>query len=181
MASSTRRALVLALALGASGCVTGHLLDAARRWERPTDVDAASLDGDRLALRYRARITDDDGAPLGERLRSIAVDVAALRSGRTTPLVTDLPDDGPLPGRPLPLSDGSAPPALAITRFDDDRPARLELHDGRDPSASLYTNALVRSSTAPWAYPLLPIAGAIDVVGVPVLLFFAPAMLVIGD
>lgn len=184
MASSTSRLLALVVALATSGCVTGHLLDAARRWEAPADFEAASLDGDRLVLRYRAAVTDDEGAPIGERRRCVAMPVASLRNARATPAVDDLPADGPLPGERLPLldaSDATNGRAIAITHPTDGGPARLELRDGRTPSASLYANALTRSSTATWAYPLLPLAGAVDVVGVPVLVFFAPALLVMGD
>jgi hypothetical protein len=184
MASSTKVGLLVAVLAGASGCVTGHLLDAARRWETPADVEAASLDGDRLALRYRATVTDDDGEPIGERRRSIAVPVAVLRTDGTTPTVEELPDDAALPGRPIPVArttDAASVPALAVTPLGQGRPMRLDLRDGRTPGASLHTNALARSSTAGWVYPLLPLAAAVDVVGVPVLLFFAPAMLVTGE
>jgi hypothetical protein len=184
MGSSTRSALLVAVLAGASGCVTGHLLDAARRWETSADVEAASLDGDRLALRYRATVTDDNGEPIGERRRSIVLRIASLQRDGATLAVEDLPSDGALPGRSIPVvraSDGTAAPALAVTSLGEGRPARLDLRDGRVPGASLYTNALARSSTATWAYPLLPFTAVVDVVSGPVLLFFMPAVLVIGD
>ncbi|MGH7894641.1 MAG: hypothetical protein ACREQL_08225 [Candidatus Binatia bacterium] len=175
------------MALASSGCVTGHLLDAGRRWEQPATFEAASLDGDRLVLRYRALVTDDDGEAIGAVQRRAAVSVDALREGMATvgaPRIELLPDQGPLDGRPLPLvaaDDGVARPRIEISHPPGGGPARLALYDERGPGAPLYSNAFARSSTAGWVYPLLPVAVAVDVVGVPVLLLFAPAMLTIGD
>lgn len=183
MASSSSAALLVATLAATSGCVTGHLLDAARRWETPADVEAASLDGDRLALRYRVTVNDDLGDAIGERRRSIAVSIASLRSD-VTPAIEELPDDGSLPGRPIPVArgiDATDTPALAVTPSGEGRPMRLDLRDDRTAGATLYTNALERSSTAAWAYPLLPFAAAVDAVGVPVLIFFLPAVMVMGD
>jgi hypothetical protein len=180
MGSSTRRALLVAVLAGASGCVTGHLLDAARRWETSADVEAASLDGDRLALRYRATVTDDNGEPIGERRRSIVLRIACQRDGATLAVRTCERR------RPAGRSSRRARERWAAHRRSPSslgagRPARLDLRDGRVPGASLYTNALARSSTATWAYPLLPFTGVVDVVSAPVLLFFMPAVLVIGE
>jgi hypothetical protein len=34
---------------------------------------------------------------------------------------------------------------------------------------------------APWVYPLVPVAVVVDATSLPVLLFFAPGAIVIGD
>src|SRR5215470_14260708 len=73
-------ALGLALATGSSGCLSGHLLDAGRRRERPMAIRAASLDGDRLLVRYTTEVTDDAGTPLGAAEGAAALPLAALRT-----------------------------------------------------------------------------------------------------
>jgi hypothetical protein len=187
MGSSIRSAAPLALALAAGGCVTGHLLDAARRWEQPVSFEAASLDGDRLVLRYRTLISDDDGTPLGTGMRRVAVPVEAVRKGDLSVVASEseeLPDRGSLAGRPLELTCGleqSSLPCIEISTAPDGRPARLVLRDGGTTYAPFYANAFARSETARWAYPLLPAAAAVDAVGVPVLIFFAPAVIAVGD
>jgi hypothetical protein len=187
MGCSTRRAAALVLGLGSSGCVTGHLFDAARRWEQPAVFEAASLDGDRLVLRYRARVTDDDGDPIGDRQRRVAVAIASLRAAdapTAPPRIDDLPDRGPLAGRPLPLvgeGDATALPRIEVSEPSDGGPACLVLYAEQGRFAPLYANAFTRSSTAAWAYPLVPVTAAVDAVAVPVLLFLAPAVLTTGD
>jgi hypothetical protein len=42
-------------------------------------------------------------------------------------------------------------------------------------------NVFTRTSTAPWVYPLIPFAVCVDATSLPVLLFFAPGAIVIGD
>jgi hypothetical protein len=187
MGYCTRRATALVLALATSGCVTGHVLDAARRWERPATFEAASLDGGRLVLRYHTLLSDDDGTPRGVGMRRVVVPVDALRQADVSAMasrVEEIPDRGPLVGQPLPLVRevaDAALPSLEISESAGGGPARLVLHDGQTTYPPIYANAFARSSTAPWAYPVLPAALAVDAVGVPVLLFFAPAVLVTGD
>ena len=191
-----RLALAL-LALAASGCMTGHALDAPRRREQVVAHREAFLDGDRLVLGYRARVSNDKGEPLAERDRWAAIDLADLR-GPHVPPVEDFPVawlDGPPAGaRPavLRVADAGADPADACTAGDatyldieqvDGRHTRVVLRDGRGPGpyAPLYSAALTRVSTTPWVYPLVPLTLAVDAVIDPILLFFAPAVLVVGD
>jgi len=174
--------------LAAQGCVTGHLLDAARRIERPAAYREASLDGDRLLLRYATLVTDDDGRPLGRAARRVAIAVADLRRA-DVPVerfpVRHLPDAGPLPGRPLALTTGNGPAGgsvLDVEQDPDGRPFRVVLDDaGSGAPGAFYPAALTTRRTALWAYPLLPLSVAIDVATNPVLMFFAPAVIVFAD
>jgi len=190
MGCSTRRALALTLlALAAQGCITGHLLDTARRVERPSAYQDACVDGDRLLLRYTATITDHFGQPLGHRERRVAIALAHLQ--RADVPVEAFPFDDiadatlrcgqpvafHVAGGPVPL-----PPLLDVENGPDGRPARLILHDAQGGAyAPLYSSALTRTRTARWVYPLLPLSLAFDAATNPVLLFFAPAVIVVGE
>lgn len=176
MARSTERAaaLLLAVALGASGCVTGHLFDAGRRWEHAVGVEEAAVDGGQVRLAYRVRVSDDNGEPRGERTRRAAVSLDDVRAGLPVERVRveSLPDDGPLGGTPV---------ATTLARTDDGAPV-IELGSVEgDAVPPLYASVLTRHTTEAWVYPLVPAALAVDAVAVPVLLFFAPGAIVVGD
>jgi hypothetical protein len=159
--------------------VTGHLLDAARIRETVLTYREAVLADDRVIVGYTAAVTDDAGVPRGERECRAAVPLADLQ--RADPLPFDALHvvhlDGGAAARP-----GGRP-----------LPFRVEVADGRhvalvlSPDTTghgyvpLPSGALTRVRTARWAYPLLPLTLAIDAVGDPVLLFFTPAILVVGD
>src|SRR2546427_3274590 len=100
MGSSTRHGIALALlALGAQGCLTGHLLDAARRREQPVAYHDASIDGGRLLLGYSAVVSDDQGRHLERTER---------RGGRAPP---PPPPAGPgVSALPPPPAPARAPP-----------------------------------------------------------------------
>lgn len=194
MASCAERAgLVALLAIALPGCVTGHLLDAARRRERPVAITGAALDGDGVVLRYDAEVTDDAGVPIGARTAAVAVPletfrtatalaaeavpwrrVAAGRSpaGRSVPLIRG-------PDAPGTRPDG---PALHV-QAEDGRDTALVWRDapGAAPGGAVPTAAFTRIDTAPWVWPLLPGGLAIDVVVTPILVFFAPAVMVVGE
>ena len=180
------RPFLAVVVLATQGCVTGHLLDAARRIERPVAYEEASLDRDRLVVRYTAAVTGDDGQPIGRADRRAAIALVDLR--RTdVPVerfpVRHLPDRGPLPGRSLPVSarDGTRP-VLAVEDAADGRPYRLVVEGaGVDPPGAFYSAALTERRSALWVYPLLPFSLVFDAVTNPVLLFFAPAVIVVGD
>ena len=187
MARSTsgRRAAAALLAAATSGCLSGHLLDAARRWEAPQAIEQASVAGDRLVVRYRVLVTDDADEPRGARTVRAAVRLASLRSPPPPAcLEVEREDDaGPLGGTPVTIARKGSPapaPALEVASRDG-RPVLLVLRTDESTYAPLPASALSRSWTAPWAYPLLPAALAIDAVGVPVLLLFAPAVILPGD
>jgi hypothetical protein len=189
-----RLALAL-LALAASGCMTGHALEAARRREQVLAYREAFLDGNRLVLGYRALVSNDEGEPVAERDRWAAIELADLRGPRVPP-VEDFPvawlDGPPTGGRPAVLrisdADSAGPctaadaPYLDVERVDG-RHTRVVLRDAQAPTpyAPLHSAALTRVSTVPWVYPLVPLTLAVDAVVDPVLLFFAPAVLVVGD
>jgi len=92
-----RAAAVVALALVLPGCVTGHLVAAARRREYAREIHAVSRDGTGLRVRYTAEVTDDDGGSRGmvERTVRLAGDggepsLRQLTRTRTEPWVYPL-------------------------------------------------------------------------------------------
>jgi hypothetical protein len=188
--SGARGLVALALvAVGTQACVSGHLLQAARRVEHPVTYREAFVDGDRLLLAYFVRVTDDDGRPHARRERQAAVALADLRRAHIPvddfPLVR-LADDAPLAGRRVtlhlgPIGNRDGSPALEI----DERAGlheRFVLHDGEHGRyPPFHSRTLARTHTIPWVYALLPITVAIDLDTNPILLFFAPAVMVIGD
>jgi hypothetical protein len=180
MGCSARRFVVLALGLGAQGCITGHLFDAARRIERPVAYEDAVVSGDHLLLRYTALVTDDLGEPLARRECRAAIALADLRR---SPPVEDFPvrrlaDDAPFEGRRVALRAA----VVAGPSLDIDPEGRLVLHTAEDGDyPAFYSAVLARSRTAAWAYPLLPLTVAFDAAADPVLLFFAPMVIVLGD
>ncbi len=186
MGSSTERLLVVVIAAVAmQGCVTGHMLDYAREIERPVAYREAALDGNRLLLAYDTIVINERGRRLARRERRAAVALADLE--RDLPVdafpVVRLPDDAPLTGQRVAL-DGrrSETAALEIETAPDGRQTSFVLHDARDgPRRTFQSAALSRTHVAPWIYPLLPLGLAVDAVSNPVLLFFAPAVMVIGD
>jgi len=175
MGCSTRIAVGVALAVATTGCVTGHLFEAARRWERARSFEQASVDGDRLIVRYLAEVTDDAGEALGERRRQAMVALGRLRGSRI--VAEEVPvervrEGGALPGRRVPIV--TAPP-------QDGGPVSLVVDDEALGVGPIPGNAFTTVSTGWWAYPLLPVALAVDATSLPVLLFFAPGAMVIGD
>src|SRR5262245_17216750 len=128
MAGYTRIAGTTLLAALLSGCVTGHVWQAGRRWERPTTFEQASVDGDRLVVQYAAQVTDDDGVPIGERTRRAALPLASLpAAGHAAEDVRmhPLDDAGAMPGTSVGLE--TAPLAA------DGAPVSLVVHDPRVP------------------------------------------------
>ncbi len=189
--STSRLVAPLLLTLGAQGCLTGHLLDAARRREQPVAFRQAFVDVDRLLLAYTALVTDDLGEPLARRERRAALALADLRrrdlAADAFP-VARLADDAPLGGQPVALGAGGdrrgdrSSPFLEIEEGTGGRPLRFVLHEPRGgPYAPFYSAGLTRTRTAAWVYPLLPLVLAVDAATDPVLLFFAPAVMVLGD
>lgn len=184
MACSTRRLLLALCALAAQGCVTGHMVDYAREIERPVAYRGAALDGDRLLLAYETVTINERGRRLARHERRAAVAVSDLE--RNLPVdafpVVRLPDDGQLTGRPVALDARGGKPSLEIETAPDGRQVAFVLHDAPGaPRRSFQSAALSRTHVAPWIYPLLPFGLVVDAVSNPVLLLFAPAVMVIGD
>ncbi len=185
--------LVVLMIVGAlPGCLSGHLLDAARRRERPLAIREASLDRDRLVLRYTAEVTNDAGTVLGVVDAAAAIPLAALRapvSPRADALSPAWQPPGQVArGEPVALArstavdDRSVGAVLGVLQ-EDGRDTALVWHDGpaAPPWAPVPTGALTRVHTAPWAWPAMPLALAADAVVTPVLVIFAPAVMLLGE
>jgi hypothetical protein len=168
------------------------LLDAARRRERVLAYREAFTDGERLVLRYDALVTNDVDEPIERTRRWASVALPDLREARA---VGDVPvewlaSDHALARRthgvPVPMSAAAepSPPAPFLdVRREDGRDVAVAFHpaDGPDGSVVFYSGSLTRSRTAPWVYPLVPFAAAVDLVSNPVLLFLAPIVIVLGE
>lgn len=184
MGSSTERLRALALAVLASGCVSGHLLDAARRREVPAALVAVGLDADDLVVTVRTDTLTDLDRPVGRGLTRARVALADL--AREPPIeelpVRFEPADTPPPGRPLLVlaSDAITAP-YPIVRLSVDESVALSLRTSDADYPPLHLEALTRHRTAPWAWALMPAAVVADAVIVPPLLLLAPSIMVVGD
>ena len=178
MARCTDVARLLAVAVGASGCLTGHLLDVARRVEQPQSFQSATVAGDLLVVRYRALVTDDLGTPLGTTDRTASIDLTPLRgcSCVTADALTVSWSSAPQPTASPP---GDAPQTRPV-RIDRSADGSMLLLVGGDVPP-IPANAFTRLDHAPWVWPLVPFAAAADVVVVPPLVVFAPAVITMGD
>lgn len=190
MACSTERLVAaLVLAVTASGCFSGHLLDAARRREHVLQVREAWLGDDVLVLRYAAVDANDAGRPVARREQWAAIPLADVRDG-TRPVDTldvtwlDAADARRRAGRPVAVvrtSDVGAPSVEAIAR--DGRDVAIVLRETNDtpPAPPLDVRAFTRVHVQPWVWPLVPLTLAVDSVCTPALLIFAPAVIGLGD
>lgn len=172
------------------GCVSGHLLDAARRRERPVRITSAAIDGDRLVVRYSAEVRSDDGDPLGTTDDAAAIPLATMRTAESPRADRVSPSWWvPTGGVPVTIeragSDGAATcagPKLRVLEKDGRDTALVwEEAPPAPPNAPIPLAALTRIRTAPWAWPLMPPMLAVDAVLTPVLVFFAPAVMMIGE
>jgi len=69
---NARRAVAaLAIAVTASGCVTGHVLQAGRRREYAREVHAVTHEGNDTVVAYTADVVNDDGVPCGTVERTV--------------------------------------------------------------------------------------------------------------
>jgi hypothetical protein len=183
MVSSTERTLVLVVAVLATGCVSGHLLDAARRREAPTALAAVALDGPDLVVMVRTETVTDLGRPVGRGLtrarvpladlaRDLPIEALPVRFERAVP---------PPPGRPLLVigADTQAPPPFARLTMYDAPALTVRTQDAEYPP--LHLDALTRVHYAPWAWAVMPAAVAVDAVIAPPLLLLAPAVMLVGD
>jgi hypothetical protein len=81
-----RRAVAaLAIAATASGCVTGHVLQAGRRREYAREIHAVTHDGGDTIVAYTADVVDDDGVPCGTVERTVR-----LRGAQAAPSLREL-------------------------------------------------------------------------------------------
>ena len=165
-----RVALVVAASLVSAGCATGHLLDRGRRYERPIAYERAAIADGQLTVSYTAAEMNQFWRKLGTHHRTAAVPLAQFSDQGLTAdrvRVERLPDDAPVTGTPTALR--LTPPCDALLVRDADGGAFL------DPAV------LTQTRMAPWVWPLFPLAVVYDVVAVPVLLVFAPAVIIPGD
>lgn len=174
--SPGRRAAVLLLLPLLAGCTSGHLLDRARTRETLAAHRGVWIDDARLVVAWDATVTDHRGRRVGRATRVTAVPLEPLRRPEPPPVDT-VPTEAlsripASPGRPMPLDGASA------TVRDD---GALVVHDPPAPDAVLYPGTLTRIPIAPWVWPLLLVTAAIDAVATPVLVLFAPAVIVPGD
>ena len=196
MASSRRRrpAALALLAAVLPGCVSGHLLDAARRRERPIAVTGAAVDGDRLVVRYTAEVQNDAGDRLGTADGAAAIPLATLRAAQS-PAADAVSPSWLSPSRsgigvPVTIERAGhggagatcAGPVLEVIAKDG-RDTALVWRDppGAPPYAPVPLAALTRSRTAPWAWPLMPPMLAVDAVLTPVLVVLAPSVMFLGE
>jgi len=184
MGPFAERLLALVLAAGLSGCVSGHVLDAARRREVPARVTAAALDGDDLVVVVETTTVTDLDRPTGRGTTRARVPLAALHATRP---VDELPVCFEPAGRPLPgtslavVETDATVPAGAVAHVSSEPPATLRLAGANGEVRVLYLAALTRSHYRPWAWALMPMAVGVDAVIVPPLLALAPVVMVLGD
>jgi hypothetical protein len=173
--STSRAALLVALAACLGGCVSGHLLDRARTREAVAGYRGVWLDDDQLVVAWDATITDDRGRTVGRATRVTAVPLAPLRRAEPPPVDS-------IPGRPLAAVPES--PGRAVVIGDDATVRDEGVLVVRDPPAAdaiLYPGTLTRIRVAPWVWPLLPFTAAFDAVATPVLVALSPLVIVPGD
>lgn len=185
MGSSTSAVAAVLAAVLASGCFSGHLLDAARRREQVMTVQEAFLGDDVLVLRYATIERNDAGRPVGTGERWAAIPLAEVRAGDRpidTLHVTWLDAREARRRAPRPIATTRAPAGAPSVEaiVDDGRDAALVLHEPSGDAPPLDTRALTRVRVRPWVWPLLPFTLAVDAVGTPALLIFAPLVIVPG-
>lgn len=179
-------------ALMASGCVTGHAWQAARRWERVDAYREARVVGDRLLVHYTAAVTTDEDVRVGERDGWAAIPLAELRAAPPVERFrVQRLDAAPVAaaGEVVALCDapghgGAAACALdrpSLCLLGDRGAAGFVLADEAGTYPAFHSAALTRATTAPWVYPVLPLTVAVDSVMVPGLLLLAPVWIVLGD
>ncbi len=185
-----------ALVTTTTGCFTGHLLDAARRRERAVAVREAWIDRTSLVLVWDALVTTDLGEPRGRATRAGAIPLDAL----TRPLAADAvpveerdraapmpPQAVQLPLRYTVRPDAACaespedPEAVVLVPAEDVTSSALVVRHGDQCLGPLPLAGLASSSIAAWAWPLLPSALLLDAAVVPPLLFFAPAVITMGE
>jgi hypothetical protein len=149
----------------------GHLVDRARRWERPIAYETATVVDGHLQVAYLAQETNQFWRPLRTHRRVATVPLAQFADDALSVedvRVERLPDDAPLAGTPVRL------------RIEPEEP-RLFAADGEGGVLFLHRAVLTREWLEPWVWPLLPFVAVYDAVTVPVLLIFAPAVIIPGD
>ncbi|HVQ34609.1 MAG TPA: hypothetical protein VMT33_01255, partial [Candidatus Bathyarchaeia archaeon] len=147
--------------------------DRGRRYERPIAYERAAISDGQLTVTYTAVEVNQFWRRLGTHRRTAVVPLAQFADEGLTAdrvQVEWVADDAPVVGTATSLRssrDGGAPGALLV-------------RDG-DGEVFLDPAVLTDERIAAWVYPLLPLAVVYDAVAVPVLLVFAPVVIVPGD
>jgi hypothetical protein len=184
-----RPAAVLAVALlwlgvlSQSGCASGGVALLARRAERVAEFEAAYSDGEQLWVVYRSAILDHDGREVGTRRRAARLrlddlEPSAFHPVDAFPLVRLHPDEVPRSAtsalalleandRSSELADPGGPLARIARNGERHTGLRLERVPGAAPGALLRADSLGEQRLAGWAWPLLPLAAAGDMVTTP--------------
>lgn len=176
------RAAALLVLAGVPGCVTGHLVDAGLRYEKLARYESVCVAGDRLIVRYTARLETARGEVVSERDRAASVSLSEVGSVPPPPVDTVavewLEEHGECEEIPL-VSDGAT--ALGVRVVEAHRvdrsgePFALVVSGDRSEPVTLYSGTFTRSRTALWIVPVLPFAAAADViVTVPLALMATP-------
>jgi hypothetical protein len=151
----------------------GHVVDRARRWERPIAYESAAVAGGRLTVAYVAQEVNQFWRPLRKQRRVAALPLAQFANAALSADAVELqrlPDDAAPAGAPVRVSMEAGPGEPRL------------LAAGPEPDA-LYLDpaVLTRAWVEPWVWPLLPVLAVWDAATVPVLAFFAPAVVIPGD
>lgn len=175
--SSSRAWLALLLvACALPGCWTGHLLESARRRESAQRFEAAFVAGQRLTLDYRVAVRDRRGRELRQADRRAAVALSDLVQQPELALDAVRVDFDPSEpaGKPVALlrdAERALPVTALVLRVarEAGRDVVLQVEAG-DPVSGigrLRAGSLTRDRTAPWVWPLVPFAVALDVAVLP--------------
>ena len=192
---SARLALYLALGLAvmSAGCVTGHVLESARRHEEVVEFKSACQDENYLYLRYRTRKETEFGKVVSRHDREAAIRLETLRNSAGQPvdeiMVTRKVLDSGVWERCRevaltrvaadPTSAGGEKNELALVPSEPDR-WLVEL-DPQAPPVVLPKGAFTHRSTAPWAWFVVPPALVSDAIVSPVLVVIGVPVFSFGD
>ena len=185
--------LALGLAVMSSGCVTGHVLESARRHEEVVEFKSACQDENHLYLRYRTHKDTEFGKEVSRHDREAAIRLETLRNSAGQPvdeiMVTrKVLDSGVWERcREVALTRVATDPAsarvakngLALVPGESDR-WLVEL-DPQAPPVVLPKGAFTHRSTAPWVWFVVPPALVADAIVSPVLVVIGVPVFSFGD
>lgn len=178
MAGSSRTPLFAAALLAwsaASGCTTGHLLQAGRYHEQVVRYEAAYAGDDRLLLEYVVERGDRSGSLRGFAHREVALRLEDLRAEPEI-VVDEFPVETLRIREALRAGDDRLElippdaPVVPSSRYlaielEAGRPVGFRLMGGEDAvAARFHSGALYRRHYEWWIYPLLPLTTAVDLV-----------------